>query len=875
MSYTPPDMTTLMPESVHRSQSVRVRLLALLGTSLLLMFVIIGLSMYFLLFRFEQGMWHERQHEAARYSQEIMEEYLGDIQGSLNTIATWDRSDLVAGPEILRGWVQQEPALLEVIRLDDKGQVFASAYQDVAELVNLFTISQSDWFNKARSGQRYLGDVRVSSNDHPYTIVAVPAADGGVVAARLSMKVLWDLMSDIQFGDTGTGYVVDGDGNIVAHSNPDVVLSHTQIDLPAVTSADGSEFYTNFAGIPVVGVQAPVQGTGWTLVSEVAQAEAFGTTRAAPWLITGGLILLGAITVFFTARLLDRIMLRPLKTLQTGAARVGQGDLDHRISIVRADEIGYTASAFNQMADRLRDMLDTLETRVEMRTAQVAASADIGRAVTSILEPEVLLAQVVDLIADRLGYYYTAVFTLDSAGQYAILREAAGPGDTGWVLKQAGHKLDLSGNSMVAAAIREQGPRIALDVGAEAVRFANPLLPDTHSEVALPLMVGKQVIGALDVQSVQLAAFDETSAAMLQSVADQVAIALNNAAQYQRELTRAQQTTHLLEATVDLTAHGQTSGLHSHIVEILAALLHVDAAGLWQPLESGELTLTYATGKLRPLLRQRVRSGEGIAGRVQATGLTLRLDEARSWQDAAADLGDLPLHAVLAVPMIWQGQVIGVLMAAHTAPGRVFSADDRNTAQLFAGQAASTLENAQLLDRLQGTLTELSAANRRLTGEAWQAQTRNRTIGYEYRRATESPTTAPTLTMKVPVELRGQSIGQVVVEDDQAQRHVSAEERELIQEVVQRMALALDNARLFEQTQAALGESRRLAQRERLINRVAGQLRGATTVEEVLRIATNEMRQVARATWTAAELAPPAASGKPKRAGTDRGDEHA
>jgi GAF domain-containing protein len=336
------------------------------------------------------------------------------------------------------------------------------------------------------------------------------------------------------------------------------------------------------------------------------------------------------------------------------------------------------------MADQLRDMVDALETHVEMRTAQVAASADVGRVVTSILDPDLLLKQVVSLITDRLGYYYAAAFTLDPAGRYAVLREAAGPGDAAWLLKQAGYQLEISGNSMVAAAIREQGVCIALDVGAEAVRFANPLLPDTHSEVALPLMVGKQVIGALDVQSAQYAAFDEASAAMLQNVADQIAVALNNAAQYQRELTRAQQTTHLLEATVELTAHGQTTVLHNRIIELMAALLHVDTAGLWQPLEGDELVLTHAIGELRSLISQRVRSGEVIAGRVHATGLALRLDEARSWQDAATDLGDSPVRAVLAVPMIWQGQVIGVLMAAHSNPGQVFSADDGNTAQLFA-----------------------------------------------------------------------------------------------------------------------------------------------------------------------------------------------
>jgi GAF domain-containing protein len=115
--------------------------------------------------------------------------------------------------------------------------------------------------------------------------------------------------------------------------------------------------------------------------------------------------------------------------------------------------------------------------------------------------------------------------------------------------------------------------------------------------------------------------------------------------------------------------------------------------------------------------------------------------------------------------------------------------------------------------------------------------------------------------MTVPIELRGQPIGQIVVEDDQPQRQLSADERELVREVVQRMALALESTRLFEQTQSALGEARRLAQRERLINRITAQLRGATTVDEVLRIAADEMRRSVGAAYTAVTLAPPTGAG--------------
>jgi len=196
-------------------------------------------------------------------------------------------------------------------------------------------------------------------------------------------------------------------------------------------------------------------------------------------------------------------------------------------------------------------------------------------------------------------------------------------------------------------------------------------------------------------------------------------------------------------------------------------------------------------------------------------------------------------------------------VAAHTQPDSAFSTDDANVAQLFAAQTASTLANMRLLEQLQNTLDDLGAANRRLTGEVWQTRLRGGEISYEYRRTAVSPAEQPSLSLALPIELRGQSIGQILLEDDRPQRELTEDEQSIVQEVAQRMSLALESARLFEQTQVALGEARRLAQREQLVNRITGQLRAATTVDEVLHIATNEMRRAVQASWTSAELTPP------------------
>jgi GAF domain-containing protein len=144
------------------------------------------------------------------------------------------------------------------------------------------------------------------------------------------------------------------------------------------------------------------------------------------------------------------------------------------------------------------------------------------------------------------------------------LREATG--EAGRILKERQHQLEIGGRSMVGMTMKTRMARIALDVGTEAVRFANPLLPDTRSEIALPLMVGSRVIGALDVQSTQTAAFDEASASVLQSMADQIASALSNAIQFNQTQSALRRSRQLYEAGRALAAASDVQGiLHGRV----------------------------------------------------------------------------------------------------------------------------------------------------------------------------------------------------------------------------------------------------------------------------------------------------------------------
>jgi len=152
---------------------------------------------------------------------------------------------------------------------------------------------------------------------------------------------------------------------------------------------------------------------------------------------------------------------------------------------------------------------------------------------------------VIDLIPEQFGYYFAAIYLLDSSEKWAELKEATG--DAGHVLKQNRHRLEVAGRSMVGAAIRERSARIAQIASREKQRFENPLLPYTRSEIALPLIVGDRVLGALNVQSTRESDFAPHGIETMQNMAGQVAIALENARLFQeaqqniRELRTIQQ----------------------------------------------------------------------------------------------------------------------------------------------------------------------------------------------------------------------------------------------------------------------------------------------------------------------------------------------
>ena len=195
----------------------------------------------------------------------------------------------------------------------------------------------------------------------------------------------------------------------------------------------------------------------------------------------------------------------------------------------------------NKLADE-HSRLDRRTLTLENRLTQIRNVAEITKTMGAILEPKELMDQVVDLMQTRFELYYVGIFTIDDHHRYANL--SAGSGEAGMNMLAEGHQLAIGGSSMVGWATAHGEPRIALNVDQESVRFKNPHLPLTRSELALPISIGNQTIGALSIQSTQPNAFDDDDITMLQSISDSLGIALDNARlfqQFENSLSEIQQ----------------------------------------------------------------------------------------------------------------------------------------------------------------------------------------------------------------------------------------------------------------------------------------------------------------------------------------------
>ncbi len=394
------------------------------------------------------------------------------------------------------------------------------------------------------------------------------------------------------------------------------------------------------------------------------------------------------------------------------------------VAYQQEDESSVLVGTFTDVTDRREAEItrEQLLMTLQRRNAQMQTAAEVASAISSMLDPEKLIQQVVDLIREGFDLYYVGLFLVDrmgvwtnEAGKWAILR--AGTGAVGEKMVMEKHKLEIGGPSMIGWSIANQQARIALDVGKEAVRFENPWLPETRSELAFPLISRGETIGALTIQSEEHSAFKNSDITVLQAMADQLANAIINTRLYdqaqqevverrqvEKSLRRRQRELELLNsASRALTAPLDLDEVLNTVLNRVQQIFGVMACSVWlMDPEKKYLACRQATGvKNEMVIGWTLRLGQGIAGWVAKTGestmINNTLEDDRYFSGVAEKI-NLDIRALLCVPLTTKEDIIGVLQVVDTEVDR-FRLSELHLMESLAATAAIAIDNARLYEQ--------------------------------------------------------------------------------------------------------------------------------------------------------------------------------
>jgi K+-sensing histidine kinase KdpD len=374
-------------------------------------------------------------------------------------------------------------------------------------------------------------------------------------------------------------------------------------------------------------------------------------------------------------------------------------------------------------ADKAKhDPLQNTLAKAKRRATLLNAAAQVSRTISSILDPDELLKRTVDIICDQYGFYYAGIFlieTLADGKDWAVLK--AGRGKAGRIMLDHHHKLEVGGRSMIGMCTANNEARIALDVGKEAVWFNNPFLPDTRSEMALPLTVGGKVIGAVTVQSVEEAAFSDEDVSALQTMADQLAVAINNARLHQQNaqlFKQASRRATLLQAgsevSRNITSILDLDVLLSSTVHIICEEYGFYYAGIFlvETLEDGKQWAVLKAGRGEPGRKMVERGHKLEVGGNSMIGACTELKEARISLDVDTEKVWYPnpllphTRSEMALPLIIKDSCIGAL-TVQSVEEAAFSEEDISSLQMMTDQLAVAINNARLLLDLERANHEL------------------------------------------------------------------------------------------------------------------------------------------------------------------------
>ena len=425
-------------------------------------------------------------------------------------------------------------------------------------------------------------------------------------------------------------------------------------------------------------------------------------------------VLLSVLVVAAAIYLIGTII-RPIAALGSAATSIAGGDYNQTVPVTSEDEIGALSSAFNSMTAQVRDLIGSLEQRVAARTKDLATVAEVGTATATILEVDELLQAVVDLSKERFNLYHSHIYLLDESGENLVLASGAGEPGRQMVAEKRSIPLD-SEQSLVARAARERQGVTVNDVTQSPDFLPNPLLPDTRSELAVPMIAGGKVIGVFDVQSDQVGRFTDSNINIQTTLAAQVATSIQNVRQFESTQKIAADMNVVAAVGIATSTITDAGHLLQEVVDLSKQSFNLYHAHIYLLNEAGDtLELSAGAGEVgRQMVSEKrsipLDSEQSLVARAARTQEGVVVNDVT----AAPDFLPNPLlpdtRSEMAVPMLAAGKVIGVLDVQSEIANR-FTEVDVSIKTTLASQVAVALQNARSFSQTQRQAQRESTLN--------------------------------------------------------------------------------------------------------------------------------------------------------------------
>ena len=420
----------------------------------------------------------------------------------------------------------------EIMILDTKGTVVLSTDSNRAD-----TVYDDQLFFRQGTLKFFTGFTDLPEFGKQNFIVATPLYDTndqiirGVIVLRSDGNSIKKIMESTPgYGEAET-YLVDHNFNPVTQTRVETKSVRTKAALDAIIdNLDGQATYENYSGQDVLGYYKWYEPMQMAIIAELPVQAVVRTSLVS--LFGSSVLALFVIAIaIFAVYIAARSIANPISELAKVTESFTAGKFHARAQVDRKDEIGALASSYNQMAAELQDIIGKLEQRVADRTKElenqslrVRVAAEIARDAASTRDLGDLMESSARLLLERFNFYHTGIFLIDRSREFAVLTSS--PTDAGKLMIANNYKVRMGEAGVVGRVASAGEPRISLDTGSDAFHSSNPLLPETRSEMALPLKVGNLVIGVLDVHSSQPKAFTQDDITILQVMADQLATAI-------------------------------------------------------------------------------------------------------------------------------------------------------------------------------------------------------------------------------------------------------------------------------------------------------------------------------------------------------------